>query len=504
MISEQRKELRYQRRKAKREIKERERNKRIGTLEEVFSFDNMFQYGLQCCKNVGWKQSTQNFQSHLLSNTAKQRKKILDGKYKPKHCTEFILHERGKIRDIEAPHITDRQVQKVLTHEILFPLYGPSIVKENGASQLGKGLHYQFNILKQHLRWHFRRYGHNGGILLLDFKKFFPSISHEIVYEKHKNMIDDERIRQIADCVIPQNRDCGMPLGVESIQVEMISFPSPLDNYIKCQLGIKCFGHYMDDYYIIYNDIEELKEIKKKLMCKINELELVLNEDKTKIVPLTKAFKFCKATFKITDTGKIIVRGNRDSMKRARHKLKAMKIFYEEGKVHFFDIQQLFACNIGYFKNYNDHNRILRLNRLFYNLFIKGANTMEYVAMKNCSFQGIKGKVKANKGDIFEENFDMISKNGVPICTTYSQNGRDYFCKHDVSSMYQYDLAEELINYLEKDNDSESDAWQAYNECEDSLMKTSSQLFPFWKNHIREQPIGVLQEMIERVIKNNV
>ena len=98
----------------------------------------------------------------------------------------------------------------------------------------------------------------------------------------------------------------------------------------------------------------------------------------------------------------------------------------------------------------------------------------------------------------------MISKNGVPICTTYSQNGRDYFCKHDVSSMYQYDLSEELINYLEDENDSESDAWQAYNECEDSLMKTSSQLFPFWKNHIREQPIGVLQEMIERVIKNNV
>ena len=224
MTSERRKELRYQRRKAKREIKARERNKKIGTLEEVFSFDNMFQYGLKCCKNVGWKQSTQNFQSHLLSNTAKQRKKILDGKYKPKHCTEFILHERGKIRDIEAPHITDRQVQKVLTHEVLFPIYGPSIVKENGASQLSKGLHYQFNILKEHLRWHFHRYGHDGGILLLDFKKFFPSISHALVYEKHKNMIDDERIRQIADCVIPQNRDHGMPLGVESSQVEMIFF----------------------------------------------------------------------------------------------------------------------------------------------------------------------------------------------------------------------------------------------------------------------------------------
>lgn len=65
MTSEQRKELRYQRRKAKREAKLRERNKNSGTLEEVFSFDNMFQYGLQCCKNVGWKQSTQNFQSQI-------------------------------------------------------------------------------------------------------------------------------------------------------------------------------------------------------------------------------------------------------------------------------------------------------------------------------------------------------------------------------------------------------------------------------------------------------
>ena len=73
MTSEQRKELRYQRRKSKREIKARERNKKIGTLEEVFSFDNMFQYGLQCCKNVDWKQSTQNFQSHLaLSKFAKR------------------------------------------------------------------------------------------------------------------------------------------------------------------------------------------------------------------------------------------------------------------------------------------------------------------------------------------------------------------------------------------------------------------------------------------------
>lgn len=56
-------------------------------------------------------------------------------------------------------------------------------------------------------------------------------------------------IRKIGDDVVNTvSGGVGLPLGVEPSQAEMIAFPSALHNFIKCQLSIKCAGHYMDDY----------------------------------------------------------------------------------------------------------------------------------------------------------------------------------------------------------------------------------------------------------------
>ena len=42
MTSEERREARYQRRKAEREAKKQERNENCGCFEAVFSYDNMY------------------------------------------------------------------------------------------------------------------------------------------------------------------------------------------------------------------------------------------------------------------------------------------------------------------------------------------------------------------------------------------------------------------------------------------------------------------------------
>ena len=112
MTSEERREARYKRRRARRQARLQARNAAIGTLEEAFSYRAMFYYGKKCCNGVRWKQSTQNFELHLFSGTAARRRQVLDGTWKPKKCSHFILKERGKIRPIDAPHITDRQIHK--------------------------------------------------------------------------------------------------------------------------------------------------------------------------------------------------------------------------------------------------------------------------------------------------------------------------------------------------------------------------------------------------------
>lgn len=41
----------------------------------------------------------------------------------------------GKIRPIDAPHITDRQIHKTLCNEVLIPLYSPSMIYDNGRAK---------------------------------------------------------------------------------------------------------------------------------------------------------------------------------------------------------------------------------------------------------------------------------------------------------------------------------------------------------------------------------
>lgn len=108
MTSEQRREARYRRRQTRRQAKRKARSDALGPIEEVFSYRAMFFYGRKCCNGVRWKASTQRFEMHLFSGTAKRRRKILNGTWKPGKTAHFTLKERGKVRPIDAPHIEDR------------------------------------------------------------------------------------------------------------------------------------------------------------------------------------------------------------------------------------------------------------------------------------------------------------------------------------------------------------------------------------------------------------
>ena len=57
MNSQERREARYQRRKAKREQKKLERSLQVGTIEDTLSFSELYKAGKRCCNGVRWKQS---------------------------------------------------------------------------------------------------------------------------------------------------------------------------------------------------------------------------------------------------------------------------------------------------------------------------------------------------------------------------------------------------------------------------------------------------------------
>jgi hypothetical protein len=366
MTNEDRRENRYQRRKIARQNKIISRASSVGSIEDVFTYSGMYKYGKKCCNGVRWKQSTQIFELHLFSITARNRKSVLANTYKWHRFYRFTLRERGKIRQIDAPCIQDRQIHKVLATEILFPLYKPFILYNNGASQKNKGLEFTYRQLKNDLHEYFRKYGNTGYVVLLDFKKFFPSASHNVLKQFHTNILPNSPIRELADSIVNNfYNTIGLPLGVEPSQTEMIHLPSILDADMTCSLRLKYFAHYMDDYYILVPDTDRVNEVISRFRQCANKLKLTISENKLRVITLSKPFKFCKVTFRLTDTGKVIANGNRDSAKRARRKLKSF-VSKPAHREYMWDCIQ---SSIGYFKKYNDHKRILNLNRLVYTLF---------------------------------------------------------------------------------------------------------------------------------------
>lgn len=373
MTSQERHEARYQRRRAARQARRQARCDSLGPLNEVFSYRKMFIYGKKCCNGVRWKQSIQNYERHLFSGTAQRRLEVMQKSWKPKPSVHFTLCERGKVRPIDAPYITDRQIHKVLSKEVLVPLYEPSMICDNGASRTGKGLHWQYKRIKQQLARHYRKYGREGGVLLLDLKKFFPYAPRNLIFQRHRQLILNDDLRWLADAVIQSAPETipgrGMPLGVEPSQQEMVALPSAVDNWIKCQLGIKAAGHYMDDYYIILPDLDELKKLGHEIVHRFEALGIPVNRKKCKVIPLTKPFRWCKARFTLTETGKIKVNGSRDGVKRARRKLKLFHREWLAGKRTLQEVAQYMECQTAYYRNYNDHGRLLRLRRLCYAIF---------------------------------------------------------------------------------------------------------------------------------------
>ena len=123
MNSTERREQRYLRRKAKRDMKILQRSLAQGSFEEVFSFRHLYLSGKKCCKNVLWKNSSQRFIGTLLLMVAEIREQLMSGTFRGKGFIHFVVMERGKLRHIRSVHITERMVQKCLCDYCIVPIY---------------------------------------------------------------------------------------------------------------------------------------------------------------------------------------------------------------------------------------------------------------------------------------------------------------------------------------------------------------------------------------------
>ena len=373
MRSAERKEGRYQRRKARRDQKRQVFLSLYDDFSHVINPNNLYISFKKSKRNVAWKESIQRYEANLLINILETIQKLNAGQSVCCGFVEFDLFERGKKRRIKSVHILERTAQKCFCEYVLVPIISRFLIYDNGASLKNKGLHFSIRRLITHLSKYYRHYKTNNGYCLqVDFSKYFDSIRHDVLFKAVRKYIKDKRVLKLLyDFVSPFGDGISLGLGSQVSQISAIFYANKLDHYIKEKLGIKYYGRYMDDLYLIHPSKKHLLKCLEDMKKICAELGITINMRKTKITKLKDGVHFLKGIYTLTPTGKIVRRANTASRKRMRRKLKKFKGLVETGHMNYKDVYTAYQSWRGsYRRRFHAYYTVKRMDALYNGLFI--------------------------------------------------------------------------------------------------------------------------------------
>ncbi len=334
-----------------------------GYQREIFDGNALHDAYKRAKQGSDWKPQVQRFEMTYLLELSKMQTELHEKSYRFLPATNFIINERGKTRCISGEQIHDRIVKHALCDEILTPSIRDYLIYDNGASLTGRGIDFSRRRLLVHLRKYYARHQSNEGyILLIDFSKYYDNIRHDILMEQFKAITDNEHALWLLEKILDRSKvDVSymsdeeyavcmttvfnslvhdqidrklltgekfmakhLNIGDQVAQVAGIGYPMEIDNYIKIVRGIKYYGRYMDDSYVISDSKEHLQELLKDIIAIAARNGITVNTHKTRICKLSDYWRFLQVQYALTDTGRVIQKINPKRLTAMRRKMKKL------------------------------------------------------------------------------------------------------------------------------------------------------------------------------------
>lgn len=369
-------------------------------IKEISNSNVLVNSFFEARKNCSYKNSVQEYEINLLKNIRKTQLELRNDSYKQKDFYDFYLNERGKERYIRAINIYDRVVQRALCDR-LCKIINPLLIYDNGASVKNKGISFSRRRLETHLHKFYRKYGNDGYILLIDFRKFFDNINHDKLMDMYREKISDEGllslmshlinsfsvdisdynigVNDVFDSLSYSRLNCckngkkflnkSLGIGSQISQISGLYYPHKIDNYCKIVKSIKYYGRYMDDTYIISNDKNYLRKILVEINDICKELGIFINFKKTHILKINKGFTFLKIKYRLNSDGHLIRRPDKYNITREKRKLKSFKRLLDCGDMTIEEISNQYYSWRGNILKYDGYKSIVNSDLLFNSLF---------------------------------------------------------------------------------------------------------------------------------------
>lgn len=313
------------------------------TYQEMCTFEVLYQAFLEARKRKRSKPGTAQYEANVLACTERLSNILSTKTYVPSKFEVFYVYEPKK-RLVQAPAFVDKVVLHAVVDNILYDALTKGFIRDNFASQKGKGTHDGLMRLKQHMVDYYRRNGSaDGWVLKGDVHHFFASIDHDRLKRKLKPLLEKRGVDpQIYDllCTYIDTTE-GLPLGYQTSQLLALLFLDEFDHLIKEKYRVKYYGRYMDDFYIIAESKKDLQRLLREIEELMGSYGLELN-NKTGIFPLQNGIDFLGFHSYLTESGAVVQKLRRDSIQRIRARINYWKEAYPKGEVTKEAIQKSF------------------------------------------------------------------------------------------------------------------------------------------------------------------
>ena len=265
----------------------------ISLYKKITSTRNLFQAWKEFRKGKGNKKDVLQFEYHLEQNIFQLHRDLRDNKYQHGPYKSFYITD-PKRRHIHKAIVRDRVVHHAI-YKTFYPIFNPTFIATSFSCRFGKGTHKGVLWLAKSVRKVSKNYTRPCFILKCDIRRFFDSVDHNVLIAILNKKIRDKETRHLLDEVVSGFSSgssnlfekVGLPIGNLTSQLFANIYMDKFDQFIKQGLKVKYYARYTDDFVIVSEDEEYLKDILKPVADFLDvELKLSLHPHKVSIQKL--------------------------------------------------------------------------------------------------------------------------------------------------------------------------------------------------------------------------
>lgn len=243
-------------------------------LLQVADPDNLRLAAWKAAKGKRHSQEVMAWSARLDEHLVSLREQILSGKVSVGNYRYFKVFE-PKERQICASAFGEQVLHHALMN-VCHDCFERVQIFDSYASRKGKGTYAAIERAKYHTN-------KNAWYLKLDVRKFFESISHEVLIEQLARMFKDAAVVGIFEQIIHSYEASpgrGLPIGNLTSQYFANHYLTGLDRCVKEKRQVAAYVRYMDDMVCWHSEKSSLLEIRAAMSDFLeNELRCALKPE---------------------------------------------------------------------------------------------------------------------------------------------------------------------------------------------------------------------------------